>query len=104
MYELRALFGFFDFANEIIGKPGPIEFNTGILDHCHNRDLYYPEDDIIIIGKKGRVITFDDVLKMVRKIKKNKDFIEEMASGRSYCFSKMVASEDFKCYKINWDS
>ena len=94
---------FIEFVDNIIGKPGPISFDTEIL--SHNDDEDYGSDiniETMTIGKKGKKITFKDISKVFAKIKKNKLFNEAFDSGRSYFFEGV--KEDDGWWVIQWGS
>jgi hypothetical protein len=86
MYQIEPVFNFLKFLNEVLNKPGPITLDVGILQHSDNFTKYDSTDDIYIIGTEDSDITLEDITKVFDKIRKNKKFIKEMDSGRTYFY------------------
>ena len=96
------------FANEILGKEGPIILDTRV--HWHNASLdvlkAHPhglESDRLSIGFTGRKITMQDIYNAIIIIDERTDFRREFESGRAYDFGGF-GSANPKMYYITWNS
>lgn len=96
----------------IIGVQGPVYLDTNIYEHSENYygDYYnkfydgnWKKKDIIKFGKKGKLITIDDIFIVFDKIFKNEKYEELMEGGRSYFFEGITKEYNDK-FNIIWGS
>jgi hypothetical protein len=93
------------FANEIVGKEGPIYLNTGIIEHNFANPT---KRDVIKIGEKDKIIDLNDIIQALENIQNNMDFQKAFDSGRSYFFegynkNNNVSKKDYD-YSFYWGS
>ena len=74
------------FAAKMVGRDGPIQFDTGIRAHASCDDC---SSDILTIGSKGKPVTLDDILVTLSTISYD-DFCED----RSYYFEGLYIYGD----------
>ena len=94
----RVMNNMFSFIENNLGKEEKITFVSNILHHCGDDNC---DDDITIIGGKGKPITLDDIKKIVHNF--TKQCIKEDDNGRSYFYEGMSKTKNNKYY-INWGS
>jgi hypothetical protein len=97
---------------EILGKPGPIKFDSQIA--SHNDDLKKPKSmseanfqalkdgEVMYIGEPGRRVTKEDCLKFLQELEayaKQRLF----DNGRSYIYEGVSAQKDGS-YQTYWGS
>lgn len=87
-FDINNLFKVLELAKEIIGKTGPVILDTRIIRHNSNSRMRHDIniDDIIEIGKEGKIIDLDDIMVAFKFIKTNSVFLINFKSDRSYIF------------------
>ena len=102
MSELYSAVEILTIANEIIGKNGPIEIDSGIYSHNNDMDENEKGSDIYILGKDGSVITFEQLIKLLGQLD---ELVNDLMdnTGRSYYFEGLEQTPDDKLV-MSWGS
>jgi hypothetical protein len=74
------------FAQEVVGKTGGIQIDTGIYAHNINMDEADKKSDIYILGNVNTDVTFDDVITMLAALD---GLVNELELNRTYFLEHM---------------
>lgn len=99
MAQIKKIIDLVNFMDEIIGQPGPIKLDSAIfrLNHVGGLDL---DEDIMMIGKKNKLITFRDVLKVCEKM--GQQFEEVEGTDEPIAYKGASFNKKKKCYEMQW--
>jgi len=97
-----------EFAVELIGKQGPISFDSGMYTHTvvavgEDELDGEEEDDFFVIGNPRSRITVDHVKRFLEKLREYMTQPKFTESGRSFFFEGIERTDE-RSYAIMWGS
>ncbi|WP_113905741.1 hypothetical protein [Aliidiomarina celeris] len=102
MSDLNVVSEVLSLAQELVGKQGPIELNTGIYDH----NIFLEEDrsaeDIVVLGEDKSEITFAQLIELFEQLDSLVDDLSD-ETERSYFFEG-ITKNSATSYSFNWGS
>lgn len=86
----------FRFAKEVVGKPGPININSGIMRFYARLESSSIEDGMVV-GKEGFLISFEDISELVTKLAKRADEVFRIVPFDEWLADQIICDDKRMC-------
>ena len=106
-HELDQIMEAIEDIGKIIGKSGPIHFNTGIYEREigeYEKIGLYDIEDLIVLGENGEMITMEHVKKLFNYMKKQFKQLEDNGYEYAYFYEGINYNEKDNIYEVLWGS